>query len=113
MLMRGPHLQSGVLISQSTGIQSRTSGVVASKITDHAARRSWYPPLVAGLPGHATQVTTFDASVETYPADTVCDMEASAYFACATRFSTAELVQCYKVVSDNGSTGTAAVTADV
>lgn len=88
-----------------------SSGVVASKITDHAARRSWYPPLVAGLPAHATQVTTFDAPVEPYPADTVCDMEASAFFACATRFSTAELVQCYKVVSDNGSTGTASVTA--
>lgn len=87
------------------------TGVVALRITDHAASCNWYPPRAANLPGVASQVTTFDAPVERYPESTVCDMEASAFFGFATRFSCGELVQCYKVISDNDSTGVAAVEA--
>jgi hypothetical protein len=39
-------------------------------------------------------------------------MEASGYYAVAGRFSTAELVQCFKVVSDNREQSTATVTAE-
>jgi nucleoside phosphorylase len=85
------------------------TGITAVRITDHTMLRNWYPPRVAFLSGSAAQVTTFDSPVEHYPEGTACDMEASAFFPYATRFSTAELVQCFKVISDNESTGVAVV----
>lgn len=87
------------------------TGVIATKITDHAVSRNWYPPLVANPPGVAAQVRTFDRPVESYPESAVCDMEASAFFSVATRFSCGELVQCFKVISDNSSTGVGVVEA--
>jgi len=87
------------------------TGIVALKITDHSASRSWYPPRVAVLTPAGSQVTTYELPVEHYPDDTVCEMEASAFYSYATRFSTAELVQCYKVISDNETTGVTAVDA--
>lgn len=89
------------------------TGVVAAKITDDGARRSWLPPRIHGMPGRASAVTTFDGPVEDYPPDTVCDMEASAFIGTARRFSAAGLVQSYKVVSDNAATGIVAADASV
>ena len=79
------------------------TGVHADKINDRASGRNWYPPQVAAMPGLSVGVQTHDQPVIVYPPEFVCDMEASAFFCSAARFSTGELVQCYKVVSDNES----------
>jgi len=85
------------------------TGIIALKITDQGDSRSRYPPRIADLPGIGSHVMTFDKPVEDYPASTVCDMEASAFYGIAIRFGTSELVQCYKVISDNKSTGVSTV----
>ena len=79
------------------------TGTHATRISDGATGRNWYPSQVASMPGVGVQVITHDQPVTEYPLDCVCDMEASAFFSTAVRFSTSELVQCYKVISDNPS----------
>ncbi|MGI9301723.1 MAG: hypothetical protein ACR2RB_03310, partial [Gammaproteobacteria bacterium] len=47
------------------------------------------------------EVLTVDEVEREYEGDWLYDMEAAGFFSAATRFSTAELAQCYKIVSDN------------
>lgn len=82
---------------------SAGTGAHADKISDRASGRNWYPSQVVAMPGLGVGVETHDQPVTEYPPDFVCDMEASAFFCTASRFNTVKLVQCYKVVSDNGS----------
>lgn len=77
------------------------TGTFAQKITDQATKVSWYPPLIADMPGVGVHVTTYDKPITSYPAETVCEMEAAAYYSVAARFSPGEVVQCYKIISDN------------
>lgn len=77
---------------------------LADKITDSDTGRSYYPPLVFSQPCPAAHVITFSKPQENYPELALCDMEASAFYETACRFSTGELVQCLKVVSDNDVT---------
>lgn len=79
------------------------TGLIASKITDRTAARTWYPPRVVDTAARGVHLTTFDHPVETCPPDTACDMEGSAYYSVAARFDPGELVQCYKIISDNGT----------
>jgi nucleoside phosphorylase len=74
--------------------------VLAHKVRDQASGRSWYPPHVF-RPGLPTDVVTTVERVERRFADEgVYEMEASGFYPTACRFSSAELVQCVKVVSD-------------
>lgn len=77
------------------------TGAHALKITDQTTGRNWYPPRVKPLPGEAVCIASFDQAVTRYPQSVACDMEASAYYSVATKFSPGELVQCYKIISDN------------
>ncbi len=77
------------------------SGVHALRITDVASGRSWYPPQVLAMPGEGKTVLSVDRPQLEYVDDAAYDMEASAFYATAVRFSISELVQCYKVISDN------------
>lgn len=73
---------------------------VAHRIDDPVLARSWYPPqLVGALAGET--VTTVTTVQTDYPKLTLYDMEASAFVAVCSRFSSSELVQSIKVVSDN------------
>ena len=74
---------------------------LAHKITDHATKSSWYPPQAVKLSGTGVQVTTYDQPVADYTGSEVCDMEVAAFYPVATRFSSGELVQCCKIISDN------------
>ena len=70
------------------------------KISDSDSNRNFYPvPILdSGLePAHCH--TLGKPSVDYHPVQ-VFDMEASAFFDVATRFSSAELVQCIKIISD-------------
>ena len=73
------------------------------KITDCDTKLSFYPaPLIETTLEPAQCLTLNQASSE-YQPQFLFDMEASAFFDTATRFSSAELVQCVKIVSDNQS----------
>ena len=74
---------------------------LAQPITDSSTRRVWHPPLAFAPPCRTMPLTTYDLPVADYPDDTACDMEGAGFFPVATRFSTSELVQCLKVISDN------------
>ena len=69
------------------------------------AERAYYPPRVAKWLGQGCSLLSYNAPCVQYPAEQAVDMEASALFAIATRFTSAELVQSLKVISDNEQSG--------
>lgn len=75
--------------------------LLAHKITDVATRRNWYPPQIVtgGPPG--CELVCLDSPGLDYRHAALCDMEAAGFYAAAGRCTTAELVQCLKIVSDN------------
>ena len=75
---------------------------IADKISDRDSGRNYYPPLLFDLPCSSTTVLTVAQSEESYQQKNVLyDMEASAFYETAVKFSTAELIQSIKVISDN------------
>lgn len=87
------------------------SGFLAHRITDSATGTNWYPPQILDLPVPTDNLYTVDRPEDDYPAAALYEMEASGFFPVATRFSSSELVQCYKIVSDNRTQPAMAVTA--
>jgi hypothetical protein len=87
------------------------NGLMVHRINDRATGKTWYPPQLmdAEIPGCSLQ--TVDTPETGYAGDTLYDMEASGYYPVACRYSTAELVQCFKVVSDNRQQAATRVTA--
>jgi hypothetical protein len=86
----------------TAGSSSHSMGTAVSifKISDSESNRNFYPVPIfdSGLePAHCH--TLGKPSVDYHP-DQIFDMEASAFFEVATRFSSAELVQCLKIISD-------------
>lgn len=77
------------------------NGLLVHHINDRATGKNWYPPqlMAADIPGCSLQ--TVDTPETGYAGDALYDMEASGFYPVACRYSTAELVQCFKVVSDN------------
>lgn len=81
------------------------TGVHALSILEAATGRRWYPVQVLALPGRGEAFCTVDVPETDYAGSYVYDMEASAFFATAIRYSTGELIQAYKVISDNREQG--------
>ena len=77
------------------------SALLVNKITDSDSNQNYYPvPAIrTDLPG--AHCHSMNKPTTEYLGDQIYDMEASAFFKTATRFSSAELVQSIKVVSDN------------
>lgn len=75
--------------------------VIAHKISDGASGTSWYPQLVVDSPRPTVPVLTLERVEEEYSLPWVYDSEAAGFFPTACRFSVAEMVHCFKVVSDN------------
>ncbi|MCD2449470.1 hypothetical protein GO003_003585 [Methylicorpusculum oleiharenae] len=74
---------------------------IGHKIIDADTKKSFYPPLTYTLPcGSETILTTSHPQLK-YDHGQLSDMEASAFYESAGRFSSGELIQCFKVVSDN------------
>lgn len=71
------------------------------KISDVDSGKNYYPPLVFKTSCCTAPIQTVSKPVLVYDDACLCDMEASAFYETATRFSTGELIQCLKVVSDN------------
>lgn len=83
------------------GARALGEGVLAHAIKDAATGRRWYPPLVFQPPCETTAVLTLDRPASAYPDAGSVDMEASAVYDTASRFSTNELIHCFKIISDN------------
>jgi len=76
------------------------SAWLGNKITDQSSGASAYPSqLIEGV--EVGSVVTVDEPENSYPLDAAYEMEASAFYTEATKYSTAELVQVFKVISDN------------
>lgn len=74
---------------------------IIDKITDKDTERRFYPPLVYAPPCPTHSLVTLSRPQVTYPPESLCDMEASAFYETSTRFSSSELIQCLKIISDN------------
>ena len=72
------------------------------KITDESTQRSWYPVQIKS-PLKSSNILTHDRICTNYSDDSLHDMEASGFYSSALRFTTAELAQCVKIVSDNSN----------
>jgi len=83
------------------GSREPGEGLLIDRIVDQASGKTWYPPLLLDYSGFTSGLITVDAPETDYGQDLAYDMEASSFFATANRFATAELVQVYKIVSDN------------
>lgn len=76
------------------------SAFLANKITDQDSARSAYPPQL--LQGHnSSAVVTVSEPEREYPQLACYEMEALAFYEEASKHATAELVQVFKIVSDN------------
>jgi adenosylhomocysteine nucleosidase len=73
------------------------------KITDSDSDRRYYPPLVFTPPCPTHSLQSAAKPQLSYQPSHLCDMEASAFYETATRFTSGELIQCLKIVSDNES----------
>ena len=77
------------------------SGFLVNKIHDRSTEQTWFPPIVFEPPCTSDKLVTVDRPESEYKFDGGVDMEASGFYSTASRFTTNELVQSYKVVSDN------------
>jgi hypothetical protein len=95
------------------GHRDRTPGELlrANRVTDAATGERFYPTLLGLTAIDSAGVTTVDAPETELASPELFDMEASGFYATALRFSTSELVQCVKIVSDNLATGIDGVTS--
>ena len=87
------------------------SGLLVNRISDHANNKSWYPPQIHDLDITSGSLQTVDVPENDYTVDRLYDMEAAGFYPAASRFSTGELVQCFKVVSDNRQQASTTITA--
>lgn len=81
----------------------------AGRVTDQASNRSWYPVAVwpaSKDPFPTSEVVTVDLPQSGYPESRkTVEMEASGFLPTALRFSSIELTQVVKVISDNEESG--------
>ncbi|MCH2189772.1 MAG: hypothetical protein MK188_02455 [Gammaproteobacteria bacterium] len=78
---------------------------LVSSSRDIESARSYYPPQVARRTVALSPCLTLNAPSGEYPDEGGIDMEASAFFSIASRFTDAECVQSIKIVSDNPQHG--------
>lgn len=75
------------------------------KIIDADTAKNYYPQLTADLPCPTQPILTVSKATGEYPENCLYDMEASAFYETAIRFSSSELIQCLKIISDNENSG--------
>ena len=71
------------------------------KISDDESNRYFCPVPLSGSGLESAHCRTLSKPSTDYHAQQIYDMEASAFFETASRFSKAELVHCVKIISDN------------
>ncbi|CAD6872754.1 5'-methylthioadenosine/S-adenosylhomocysteine nucleosidase family protein [Methylomonas fluvii] len=81
--------------------QALGSCFLADKITDAETQRRFYPQLAFDAPCPTLPLVTLSRADADYSDENLRDMEAAAFYEIAVKFSSSELIQCLKVVSDN------------
>lgn len=74
---------------------------IAEKIIDQETGRCYYPQLVITPPCPTHELITVAKAQPGYPTGSLYEMEASAFYEISIRFSSAELIHCIKIISDN------------
>lgn len=77
---------------------------IGHKIIDSETGKAYYPQLPFSMSYPTYTVTTQAKPSTDYSADTLFDMEASGFYELAVKFSSSELIQVLKIVSDNSQT---------
>ena len=75
--------------------------ILASKVSDNDSGKRFYPQLIGNNFPKCKEVVTSSKPCKEYKADCLSDMEASAFYEIALKFSSNELVHCIKIISDN------------
>ena len=76
-------------------------GLLAHKISDRLSGKSFYPPMLLREDLFSSDVITVDQPEFDYHENAAYEMEAFGFDDAACRYSTIELVQVYKIISDN------------
>jgi len=77
------------------------TAILAHKIIDAGSHQCWYPVIINSLPCISDTLTSVDQVHDEYAAGSCYDMEASGFFAAASRFTNIELIHSLKIISDN------------
>jgi nucleoside phosphorylase len=72
-----------------------------NKIIDVDSQRSYYPSLIFTPPCPTGSIQTVSKPLPVYDESSLCDMEASAFYETAVRFTSSEMILCLKIISDN------------
>lgn len=75
--------------------------LLANRLIDAASGQQWYPAITMPLCCDSTTLTTVDRAETDYRDNTMVDMEASGFYAAASRFQSSELIHALKIISDN------------
>lgn len=79
------------------------------KISDAETGRSFFPTLAINPPCQTETIVTHGQPHTVYGDDKLRDMEAAAFYELAVKFSTSELIQVIKVISDNAQSSIAKI----
>jgi adenosylhomocysteine nucleosidase len=94
-------INAGIAGHKTLGLGVTT---IIRKVIDHGSKNNYFPlPIPSSLP--SSDLVTVDVPEEEYSQNTAFDMEGSAFFSIATKFSPIEFVQVLKVISDNPEHG--------
>lgn len=83
------------------GLQPCGEAYLANKVTDSETGKRFYPHLGFSLPCATSNLTSSSLPESNYETEGLYDMEASAFYEMAIRFSSCELIHCLKIISDN------------
>ena len=83
------------------GTRSVGDAIIANRIVDRSSDETWYPSFVRKFHFDTGPVATVEQPETEYRDESVYEMEASAFFPSACKFSKLELVHCIKIISDN------------
>jgi len=72
-----------------------------NKITEKTTNLNWYPTRYQSMGNISSRLQTVDSPQSSYEESQLYDMEASAFMSTVLKFSSSELIQVMKVVSDN------------
>ena len=81
------------------------AGFLAHRIREKSTGQNWYPAFTFDRPCQSSALTTVIQPECNYRDNELYDMEAVGFYSTCTRFSSIELVHCFKVVSDNHNSG--------
>ncbi len=98
------NLESGVWLNVGiAGHQTLAVGtpLLAHKVIDSGTGRAYYPTFLKSASVKTDTIYTVEHPEKSFGEKHVYEMEAAGFMQAALRFSSSELVHCYKIISDN------------